>query len=1453
MKIRRKIWSLPLMLVTALLLVGMLGAVVLAQTFTATSAPVKTTDIPQQSITIDADGSATTASATVEFDDVLPSTAGDQPAFRDFTVYVDDNQDNTNTVDPITYVAMTNNRKVAGVEIAAGDNNTVVQTWWDSLDGVAGNATDVRQNHVCGKRLERLGLEDETTANTAAVYPAGENAQPSAPATGFCLDFSNLTDANLVRIAFHWDMLDAAQMKYAAKAGGAPRYDTYGVTFGNLSRGILDDNAQQAWVQKLFTDGVIAMGGGDLTLNHYGINGEGTDGEAGTTQITVNASDAMGRFVDSSSGVIGQTFDIKASLTALPTDTIPDFTDEAAEANFLVPSGTANAKSHTAAVPAAGTTPAQDAYVTVKVSPGTTNVLSIDLSPTSDESDGDAGAIDPHHQKINFSLTNGNVDFQVKKTASIPMVTATEIQLDEDGDVIMVDVFDRAIISAKSGVDLQPGTPYKFTLVVNELDNAPTNSQQIEVRVQVVLDNVAPTFGTGQTATGDVPERASEHEIATFTGSDPNNQVLTYSIDYKALAADSGAKDDEVRHINETNAHGRLIEGVLDKGAFRTTGVLKTLARGDKAAKDQPKFYSVPTEDDPDTADDETDPDYPPVNSYTFVIKLNDGTLNSVGHEFTLTVIDDEDDPLPGSEQVLSIAEDNNGGEDNVLEPAVDIETDGTYDIDQQIHTRDGRTYIYEGAKVETDGTVSLNDEGDILFDIDGEEGGIYLKDKGSINFEDGATTFTLAVSRGERSKLIVINVVDVDEAPVFDKDDKDLQKILDPDLVKGPERNANGDLVDKDGDVIYDLSDSPRDRDGNYTGGDVLKVINLYVLESAAVGDKVRIGLDPGGNPRPTIASFTAKDEDDNSDHPSWSVISYDLLYDSDLTDDEKTRDELYASTDAMVSVGSDGSIVVNRLLNTDGDDADDAISLTLRAFNGSEEVDEGEALKRIDTLEIRINVIDTNVAPVFDEPSRLLTHATVSEGAAVGTIVHTYRATDEDGDTVRYRLRDEDDAPFFSVEETMNADNEEIGVLKTAAGLDYETSTAHTVEIQAYDTDGDTDEIVIEIEITNVNDEVPVFDATPRLTIPVAENTPRGTILANYSASDGDGDTVTYSLEVGGNSKSFYIDSATGDLKTLESLDYDSNTPCPTTGCSVTIIASDGTHNAMHNGSEPSVTITVSPVEDSVSTLSVTKANPVPGTTMGDAMTALGNTKESIDARVPERPADLPNAYGAPMNFVESDWANWGTVLRIEVTAQSPDANCGSGNECVVISLNSDSADDTLKLQAYRMDTPAGAASNENKFVAAVMLVELDGDATNVKDASKNDIPVYKHDTGNSVARLQVDEEDEIEIEFYNLRGDVEVENEAPEISNFAPEHESAFDDPDVEYTFTVVDSHSGLPEPEDLPDVDGDADYMPAVALISKGQCETADSDASAASKARELSLLRMASRLSRIWRV
>ena len=442
--------------------------------------------------------------------------------------------------------------------------------------------------------------------------------------------------------------------------------------------------------------------------------------------------------------------------------------------------------------------------------------------------------------------------------------------------------------------------------------------------------------------------------------------------------------------------------------------------------------------------------------------------------------------------------------------------------------------------------------------------------------------------------------------------------------------------------------------------------------------------------------------------------------------------------------------------------------------------------------------------------------------------------------------------------------------GVLTVATGpgLDYETQQTYLVEINVSDPDEAEAEIQLLVTVTNVNDESPVFDVMPpAVSLSVPENTARGFVLANYAATDADGDTIKYSLS-GDDAKSFMI-SDTGDLMTLESLDADRQVPCGAGGCTVTVTANDmpdaesGAPVASHKGpATAAVVITITAIEDSVSTLDVTKANPVPGTEMGTPMSALAGTKigsdeylwnmldcpkmkalvdsddetiyckmwDGLSAKAQgvvsgalgkdaeERPGDLPASGGSgPENFVETEWANWGTILRIEVTAESPSATCGdSDNRCVVVKIESDSAGTDIWLEAYR------SGSQENKFVAALMLVERsDGETAS---ASATDA-VYKHSDG-SVARLKVDEEDEIEIEFGNLRGSIEIENEDPEISNFAPEHEAAFDDPDVDYTFRVMDDNSGLPEAEDLPDVDGDDAYTPVVALISKGQCETVD---------------------------
>ena len=502
-------------------------------------------------------------------------------------------------------------------------------------------------------------------------------------------------------------------------------------------------------------------------------------------------------------------------------------------------------------------------------------------------------------------------------------------------------------------------------------------------------------------------------------------------------------------------------------------------------------------------------------------------------------------------------------------------------------------------------------------------------------------------------------------------------------------------------------------------------------------------------------------------------------------------------------------------------------------------------------DTAEITVMVINANEAPKFTSPVGDAAVKTIPENTGSAMAIFSFTATDEDGDDLTFNLREGQSQDLFEIRNTTNTSGDLH--VKDGVELDFEDATYDPrVHVEVNDPDGLNDTLLLTVNLSNLNDEAPTWDAAPNTALNLAENTSRGTVLANYSASDPDGlaSGISYDLS-GANEKSFEIMS-NGDLVTLESIDADSGTPCAGGVCNITVEASDGVDSL-----STEVRITVVDAEDSVSTLDIYKANPVPGPNAGLASSALSGAKTTRDASVQERPDDLPatiTSYdldndGTPdnvddaVNFVETEWANWGTVLLIEITSESPDANCGNGNQCVVVALESDSADDKLSVQAYR------SAHQENKFLAAVKLVgrsAASGDGLmdpgylmptdhnapggiRPRDlgATPGDAPVYKHTDG-TVPRIHVDEEDEISIAFDNLRDSVEVENDPPEIEAFAPGHESAFDDADVDYTFRITDSLSGIPSPEDLPDTDSDDNYIPVIAVVSQMQCERPEVD-------------------------
>lgn len=647
-----------------------------------------------------------------------------------------------------------------------------------------------------------------------------------------------------------------------------------------------------------------------------------------------------------------------------------------------------------------------------------------------------------------------------------------------------------------------------------------------------------------------------------------------------------------------------------------------------------------------------------------------------------------------------------------------------------------------------------LNDDGSADDDDSDDE-------RVEFDFEGNKTVFNIAIGATaadgaptplDRGSAVRISITNVDEAPHFTK--------------------------------VTSATDSTLIRDDATTA-----LPQLVVDETALVGDPV--GTAPNDGTAVTAAPITAADED-AGESPVFSLVT-------SVTDATAYSGPfaISASTGQITVTGAlDFETTPTHSFAVQIADADDS---TL------------DPVRRALTIRVR----GAEEPPVFVQPAVLhrVIDETTSTTTPIGTVIATYTATDGDNDVKVFAIRDADDAAFFEMDSTPAR-----GILKTKAALDFEDPNypdgGFAVEIKVEDAAGLTDELRVVIELNNLNDNAPVWQSGFAPTsLSVNENTLRDTPIQNgvYRATDADGDDVTYSLS-GPNGDQYVIGNADGILKTLASLDADTNS-----SDSITVTASDGLAS---NNITVDTRITIADVNDRIGSITVKMANPVLGTN-GDPNSALADRKETESLAVPEAPNDLPATSGdTVVNFVETAAAAWGTVIRIEALAESPDSNCGNGNQCVVIELEGNDSDDILKVMAYRNN------AKENLFVAAVMPVASSANATHGNAA------VYKHTDG-SVPRIKVDEEDTLRIKFGNLRDDVTIDNEAPEFANFLPEHEASTDDDEVDYTFTVTDAISGIPEPEDLPDADGDASYMAVSALVNSRQCHNVAQGATAPS--------------------
>ena len=176
------------------------------------------------------------------------------------------------------------------------------------------------------------------------------------------------------------------------------------------------------------------------------------------------------------------------------------------------------------------------------------------------------------------------------------------------------------------------------------------------------------------------------------------------------------------------------------------------------------------------------------------------------------------------------------------------------------------------------------------------------------------------------------------------------------------------------------------------------------------------------------------------------------------------------------------------------------------------------------------RIQVKNVNDNPVLLPISTVRVGEDLAIGSDVGP---TFKATDEDGDSVVFDLKSGNSNGFFMLSGSQ---------LKLAKALDFETKSSYTLEVRVTDAQGASDATTFVVDVWDVN-EVPIFQGPASAAVDEHSNV--GTQVFSTQATDVDaGDTLRYAISSGNTGDAFAIDAVTGivTVKSSSSLNYES-----------------------------------------------------------------------------------------------------------------------------------------------------------------------------------------------------------------------------------------------------------------------------------------------------------------------
>ncbi len=335
--------------------------------------------------------------------------------------------------------------------------------------------------------------------------------------------------------------------------------------------------------------------------------------------------------------------------------------------------------------------------------------------------------------------------------------------------------------------------------------------------------------------------------------------------------------------------------------------------------------------------------------------------------------------------------------------------------------------------------------------------------------------------------------------------------------------------------------------------------------------------------------------------------------------------------------------------------------------------------------------------IAAQNDTPTANNVSFTLPENSSNGTTVGTVTAADIDGDLFTFSIAGGNTNGAFAI-------NSATGVITVAnsAALDFEAQSVFNLSVEARDPSNAVATAAVTINLTDVNETPSASGFTTTLT----ENSANGTTVGSVTASDPDGNALTFSITGGNTGGAFAINSTTGAITVAKSsaLNFESQSVFNLTVKAQDPSNASATTTVTVNLSDLNETPTVSGFSRNLaenSTVGTSVGTVTSSDPDGDALTFSivgGNTNGAF--AINSSTGAITVANSAALNFEAQ------SAFGLTIKAQDPDG----AFDTATATVNLSDVNDTPTASGFSATLPENSAAGTQ--VGIVTGADQDGD---------------------------------------------------------------------------------------------------------------------------------------------